>query len=355
MKTDIVGSTPKFRALLSADLQTFLADHRTFVARQAAGQGGQIVKRAGDGFWLTFPSVTAAARSAITMQETLSFDHPGQGDHRISMRIVIGVGDVGTEDGDLAGDVLALITRIEDLTPADEIYLTSAARSTLASAEVQTSLVDEFVAQGYPDPVLVYRVKQRHRTRSYPDLRILLSDLRDFGPLTDTAPVTMIEAVLDALQAVSQTVAGEFGGTVRYAFGDVFCLSFSESVPAIGAAVRFAEEWDAVRRARGFDCPISLALHRGEIKAYRSFVYGRTIRIASRALEVSVASAARDESDVVATGAIYKDLAGTEWRARLESISFGQLSAFHDQPNELADEALFRLSGLPTVVRTVRV
>jgi len=355
MKTDIVGSTPKFRALLSADLQAFLADHRTFVARQAADQGGQIVKRSGDGFWLTFPSVTAAARSAIAMQETLSFDHPGQGDHRVSMRIVIGVGDVGTEDGDLAGDVLALITRIEDFVPANEIYLTSAARSTLAAAEVQTSLVDEFVLQSYRDPVPVYRVRQRHRTRTRPDLRILLSDLRDFGRLTDTAPVVTIENVLDALQAVSQSVSSEFGGTVRYAFGDVFCLSFGESVPAIRAAVRFAEEWDAVRTRHGFGCPISLALHRGEIKSYRSFVYGRTIRIANRALEVSVTSAAPDRSDVVVSGAIYADLADTEWRTRFEPISFGQLSAFQDPPNELVDEALFRLSGLSTGARTDNV
>jgi hypothetical protein len=38
------------------------------------------------------------------------------------MRVVIGLGDVAILDGDLAGDVLALITRIDAITPADGIY-----------------------------------------------------------------------------------------------------------------------------------------------------------------------------------------------------------------------------------------
>jgi class 3 adenylate cyclase len=145
MKTDIAGSTPRFRSLLASDLQALLTEHHAFVGRHAADLGGQIVKPAGDGYWLEFPSVTAAAKSAINMQEALRLAQPSRGDDRLSMRVVIGLGDVAMVDDDLAGDVLAPITRAEGITPADEIYLTSAARSTLAAAEVQTALVDNFV------------------------------------------------------------------------------------------------------------------------------------------------------------------------------------------------------------------
>jgi hypothetical protein len=34
MKTDIAGSTPRFRALLAADLQALVLQHRAFVAAQ---------------------------------------------------------------------------------------------------------------------------------------------------------------------------------------------------------------------------------------------------------------------------------------------------------------------------------
>src|SRR5438045_1506005 len=112
MKTDIAGSTPKFRALLATDLQALLVDHRAFVSCHAADQGGHIVKAAGDGYWLEFPSVTGAAKSAIAMQDALRSAQPNKGDDRLSMRVVIGVGDVGLQEGDLIGDTLALIVRI---------------------------------------------------------------------------------------------------------------------------------------------------------------------------------------------------------------------------------------------------
>jgi hypothetical protein len=36
------------------------------------------------------------------------------------MRIVIGLGDIAFQDNELIGDMLALIVRIEAITPADE-------------------------------------------------------------------------------------------------------------------------------------------------------------------------------------------------------------------------------------------
>ena len=63
MKTDISGSTSRFRQLLAADLQALLSEHRDFLARHAAEHDGQIIKAAGDGYWLEFPSVTGAAKA----------------------------------------------------------------------------------------------------------------------------------------------------------------------------------------------------------------------------------------------------------------------------------------------------
>src|SRR5437870_5261098 len=127
MKTDIAGSTPQFRALLASDLQAVLSAHRAMVAHLAAEEDGRIVKSAGDGFWLEFPSATGAAKSAVAMQEAQLSAPPAKGPDRLSMRIVIGLGDTATQDGELIGDVLALITRLEEITPANEIYLTAAA------------------------------------------------------------------------------------------------------------------------------------------------------------------------------------------------------------------------------------
>ena len=153
MKTDIAGSTARFRALLAADHQSLLSEHRKSLARHAADYGGQIVKSAGDGYWLEYPSATSAAKSAIAMLEALRLGQSNKGDDRLSMRVVIGLGDVASLDDELIGDLLALMVRIEAITPADEIYLTLTARHALAQAEVQTAIVDNFPLKGFPDPI----------------------------------------------------------------------------------------------------------------------------------------------------------------------------------------------------------
>ena len=238
MKTDIAGSTPRFRALLAADLQALVLEHRAFIAQHAAAQGGEIVRLEGDGYWLKFPSVTGAAKSAIAMQETLRLTQTNKGDDRIAMRIVIGLGDIAFQENDLIGDMLALVVRVEAITPADEIYLTSAARLALTSSEVQTALVENFVLKGFVEPVLVYRVEQRHRTRIIDDAYILVSDLRGFTRLTETQPVVAIERVLDTLDALAHRIAHAFDGAIRFSFGNSYCLTFSNVAQLVAAAER---------------------------------------------------------------------------------------------------------------------
>ena len=127
LKTDVAGSTPRFRELPEADLAVLLSDHRALLTRVAAAHDGHIVKPEGDGFWLAFPSVTAAAQAAMSMQEELQLAQTNKGDDRLAMRIVLTLGDVLHQEGALIGDAVVLAARIEGLTPPDEIYLSSAA------------------------------------------------------------------------------------------------------------------------------------------------------------------------------------------------------------------------------------
>ena len=164
LKTDIRGSTVRFRALPEADLDALLTEHRTFVARLAAAHDGRIVKPEGDGFWVVFPSVTAAALAAMSMQEELRLAQPNRGEDRLAMRIVLSLGDVLHQEGALVGDAVVLAARIEEITPPDEIYLSAAAWLAVNQAEVRTSFVDAFPFKGFPESVPVYRIEQTHRT-----------------------------------------------------------------------------------------------------------------------------------------------------------------------------------------------
>src|ERR687887_1108685 len=164
MKTDIGGSTVRFRALPEVDLDALLTEHLHFVSHLAAAHDGRIVKPEGDGFWVVSPSVTAGALAAMRMQEELRLARVGKGDDRLVMRIVLTLGDVLHQEGALVGDAVVLAASIEAITPPDEIYLSTAAWLAVNQAEVRTVFVDAFVLKGFPEPVPVYRVEQAHRS-----------------------------------------------------------------------------------------------------------------------------------------------------------------------------------------------
>ena len=321
MKTDISGSTAIFRSMLAADLQALLNEHRAVLECHAAEQGGRIVKQAGDGYWLEFPSVTGAARSAIAMQDALRFTQLNKGDDRLSMRVVIGLGDVSVQEGDFVGNTLALIARIEEITPPDAIYLTVAARFAITSAEIQTALVNSFILKGFVEPMLVYRLEQRHRTRIISDVYILISDLRRFKRFIEDSPVTAIEHVLDSLDELIIGVAREFGGTIRFNAGDAYCVTFPEAVQAMAAAERLSQQWKASNHEECTSCPINIAVNRGNINAFRSFFYGNAIDTAMHVEEASHEVLANGEGGVFVTGAVRDDLSRSQWHNRLQDVA----------------------------------
>lgn len=245
MKTDIQGSTVQFRALPEADLDALLTEHRQFVTRLAAARDGRIVKPEGDGFWVVFPSATAAALAAMSMQEELRLAQPGKGDDRLAMRIVLTVGDVLQQEGGLVGDAVVLATRIENITPVDEIYLSVSAWLVMNQAEVRASLVDTFTLKGFPQPVPVYRIEQTHRMRPVVDQYIVVTDLRGFGPLAQVSPMSVIERILDRLIELVGRVCPEFAGTNRFSTGDSYALTFPDAAQAMAAVERLAERWTA--------------------------------------------------------------------------------------------------------------
>jgi class 3 adenylate cyclase len=346
MKTDIAGSTPRFRALLASDQQSLLREHRAFVGRHAADQGGHITRSAGDGYWLEFPSVTAATRSAIAMQEALSLEQFERGDDRLSMRAVIGLGDVSVLDGEPIGELLALMVRIEAITPGEEIYLTSAAHAALVHAEVQTTVVGDFPLKGFPELVSVYRVQQRHRTQVIANAYILLTDLRGFTQMTESRSVVEVEQVLTALDAMTRSVAEEFSGRIRYSIGDSHCLTFAEASQAIGAAERLSAVWHAAGCDGRFDCAINIAVHRGNISAFRSFLYGEGIMVAAGVQRSSAELLGPCEGGIFVTSAVRDDLADGLWQSRLELVAVRHWDARYARPE------IYRLGAAsPATVR----
>ena len=320
MKTDISGSTVRFRALPESDLHALLSEHRQLLTDQAAAHGGHIVKPEGDGFWLVFPSVTEAARAAMTMQEELRLAQPNRFGDRLTIRIVIALGDVLHEEGALVGDAVVLSARIESITPPDEIYLSAAAWLAVNRAEIRTALVDTFTLKGFPDPVAVYRVEQTHRTRVIADQYTVFADLRAFTTFADTVNMTTVEKVLDTLSELIALISQECGGTVRFNVGDTHCVTFEDAGSAMTAAERLHERWSAFQRREPIACPMILAVHRGMLYAFRSYFYGQALVVAARVLSAGADLLSPGEGSVFVTEEVRLDVAGTPWEKRLQPV-----------------------------------
>jgi class 3 adenylate cyclase len=320
MKTDIAGSTPHFRALLASDLQAVVSAHRSLTERLAAEEHGRIFKAGGDGYWLEFPSATNAARSAIAMQEALRLAPPTKGLDRLSMRVVIGLGDTAAQDGDFTGDVLALVARIEEITPPNEIYLTTAAALALTQSEIRTNIVDSFELRSFDGLTAVYRVEQRHRTKIYSDAWILISDLRGFRLFSEHNAIGAIEHVLDTLDALVADAIRGFAGTIRVANGDSYILTFPDASSAVAAAEKLGREWAISSHEHGFDVAINICLHRGTFHAFRSYLYGPGLDIPGAVLPASIRRLGGSEPNILVTSEMEEALIGSPWHGRLELL-----------------------------------
>ena len=343
LKTDIAGSTPRLREMADTDVATLLREHRAFVTRLAATHDGQIVKPEGDGFWLAFPSVTAAALAAMTMQEELRLAQANAGEERLAMRIVITLGDVLHQEGALVGDAVVLATRIEAVTPPDEIYLSVAAWLAMNRAEIRTSLVNAFALKGFTDPVPVYRIEQTHRTRIVTDQYIAVTDLTNFTPLFETTSATTVETVLDALHDLVGDVCQEFDGIVRFNAGDAYCLTFTDARRAMAGMEELVAAWTAFARRTSVRCALNVAVHKGTLHAFRTYLYGSDLNIAF-AVERTTQHHA-PAPGVFITAVVARDLKGTAWESRLESVRLDP------PPARLKDTGVYQLRTRDTLRR----
>jgi class 3 adenylate cyclase len=335
MKTDIRDSTVQFRMLPSVDLERLLTDHRQFVSRLAKTHHGRVVKAEGDGFWVVFPSVTAAAMAAMTMQEELRLSQPGKGDARVAMRIVLTVGDVLEREGALIGDAVVLAARIETITPPDEIYVSASAWQAASKAELRAALVETFTFKGFPEPLAVYRIEQTHRMRAIPDQHIVVTDLRFTTIVGEPSPI-VIERILDGLLELVRQVCSEFSGAHRSTTGDSYLLTFPDAVHAIGGVEGLAEGWNAFQRQAGISCSMNVVVHRGDLFTFRSYLMSRDVNLAFD-VERATERLASHGTSVFVTEQVRPGLAGTSWDGRLRPVDLGPRSS------RLAEIEIYRL------------
>lgn len=319
LKTDLRSSTPLFHTFDGDALRQFLEDQKRLVSQLVQDNKGQIIKGEGDAFWVIFPSVTAAAQTAVQIQKALRAQQAGKFDQdRIALRIAITAGDILHHANDIFGTAVNLAARIEGITPADDIYLSHAAALLINQAEIEIEKVGEFALKGFVEPQTIYKVAQSQRTILLPPQIILSADIGRFNPYQKTASMAEIENLLWHFEKSTKTISEQHDGIIRLLIGDMGFVTFTRVEAALTAVADLRRLWDTFTETNAIPCPLRMGLHWGEMAIFRLFAYGNDLYTT---ISLSNVSRPQVNSTVVVSHAIWQLAQETRWQNQFQRLA----------------------------------
>ncbi|MEQ1440535.1 adenylate/guanylate cyclase domain-containing protein [Fontimonas sp. SYSU GA230001] len=204
MFTDIVNFTERTSRQSRADTEAMLREHDRLLLPLIGRFGGRRVKSIGDALLVTFRSPTDAVRCGMAMQDTLAEYNAGRPDDaQIHIRVALNVGEVRVDRRDVFGEAVNVASRVEQLTPPDQIYFTEAVYLAMNKAEVPSAVVGVQQLRGVPEPVKLFHVPARKINRLVPggeELAELPGELPFGGVHRRAPPPTGLAAALAVLR-----------------------------------------------------------------------------------------------------------------------------------------------------------
>ncbi|MFN4291752.1 MAG: adenylate/guanylate cyclase domain-containing protein [Permianibacter sp.] len=120
---------------------------------------GNVVKSIGDALLITFRSPTDAMLCSMALQDAMHAHNLHAADtEKIHIRVAANLGEVRVTKKDIFGEPVNVASRIEGVTPADEIYLSEAVYMAMNKAEVPAQEVGFRELAGIPQAVRLYSI-----------------------------------------------------------------------------------------------------------------------------------------------------------------------------------------------------
>jgi adenylate cyclase len=160
LAADVVG----YSRLMGVDETGTLAALKTlrtdFIDGKISEHQGRIVKLAGDGMLVEFPSVVNAVACATELQNRMRNRNAGvPQDHRIEFRMGVNVGDVIVEGEDILGDGVNVAARLESIAAPGGIMISGSARDHIGNRlDLAFEDMGEQSLKNIERPIRVYRV-----------------------------------------------------------------------------------------------------------------------------------------------------------------------------------------------------
>jgi class 3 adenylate cyclase len=180
--TDIAGFTQTTQSQSRQQNARLLANHNRILLPLVRRYQGRHVKSIGDALLLVFRSPTDAMLCAMAMQDALyEYNRHVPDAEQIHIRVAASAGEVRVTHNDVFGEAVNLTSRIESVTPVDEIYLSEAVYMAMNKAEVPAREVGTQELKGIQDKVRLYHLPRFSTPRLVPVDVMEADDMADLA------------------------------------------------------------------------------------------------------------------------------------------------------------------------------
>ncbi len=157
--TDIVGFTARTSRQSRAENAAMLRAHDRLLLPMVGRYGGRRIKSIGDSLLCVFHSPTDGVKCGMAMHDALwAYNQKEPPERQIHLRVAINLGEVRLKGRDVFGEPVNLASRLEKITPTDEIYFTEAVHLSMNRAEVPVQFVGEEEFRGIAGTVKLFHV-----------------------------------------------------------------------------------------------------------------------------------------------------------------------------------------------------
>src|SRR3990172_7131151 len=158
--TALAGPPAMMRRRGDAGGRDVLRDHERVTRAVLKAHAGAEVKTMGDGFMVSFGSITKAVECAIALQRAFAERNESAAEP-LHVRVGLNAGQPIEDEGDLFGETVILAARIAAQAEGGEIMASLAVRELCAGKGFLFADRGELALRGFEDPVRLYQVRWR--------------------------------------------------------------------------------------------------------------------------------------------------------------------------------------------------
>jgi class 3 adenylate cyclase len=156
--TDIEGCTPLMHRLGDAAVLELWKAHERLVRDVVRSHDGIVLKAMGDGFMLSFTSVTQALAAMTELQRRLRTINRTAA-HPVKVRVGINAGEPIAMDGDLFGSAVVIAQRVSALARGGQVFVSEVVRQIAGAGEFEFDRRGRKQLRGINDRIGIFELR----------------------------------------------------------------------------------------------------------------------------------------------------------------------------------------------------